>query len=163
VDCIHLAQNKIMWWVLVNTVMILWVPWKSGNFLTSWVTSSTLSITHFCGVSYTIVFISFIGACKFTVVTLHHQPHRIKHDFLSVINFTSQLHLFTKCQFWISSPWPFFHGKIHSSLFTPLLIKQSNFLCSIILELFLVICVTSDSQISVFMSFKCCLCHSKEY
>lgn len=32
VDWIHLAQNKDRWQALVNTVMWLRVPYKTGNF-----------------------------------------------------------------------------------------------------------------------------------
>jgi hypothetical protein len=32
---IHLAQDRILWQTIVNTVMNLWVPWKAESFLTS--------------------------------------------------------------------------------------------------------------------------------
>jgi hypothetical protein len=35
VDWIGLAQERDRWWALVNAVMNLWVPYNSGNFLTS--------------------------------------------------------------------------------------------------------------------------------
>jgi hypothetical protein len=35
VDWMHLAQDRGHWWVLMNTVMSLWVPLKAGNFMTS--------------------------------------------------------------------------------------------------------------------------------
>jgi hypothetical protein len=35
VDCVHLAQNGDKWWVLVNTVMSLQVPYSMGNLYTS--------------------------------------------------------------------------------------------------------------------------------
>ena len=31
----HLAQNRILWQIVVNTVMNLWVPREAGNFETS--------------------------------------------------------------------------------------------------------------------------------
>jgi hypothetical protein len=31
VDWIHLAQDRDLWWVLVNSVMNLRVPYKAGN------------------------------------------------------------------------------------------------------------------------------------
>jgi hypothetical protein len=34
VGCIHLAQDRDQWQVLVNMVMNLQVPYKAGNFLT---------------------------------------------------------------------------------------------------------------------------------
>jgi hypothetical protein len=34
----HLAQDKDQWQAVVKTVMNLRVPYKAGNFLTSWVT-----------------------------------------------------------------------------------------------------------------------------
>jgi len=37
VDWIHLAQDRVQWRALVNTVMDLRAPYKAGNFLTSWV------------------------------------------------------------------------------------------------------------------------------
>jgi hypothetical protein len=40
VDWIHLIQDRDQWHVFVNKVMDPWVPWKAGNFLTSWVTIS---------------------------------------------------------------------------------------------------------------------------
>jgi hypothetical protein len=36
----------------VNTVMNIWVPWKVGNFLTSWVTISFSRMTLLHGVHY---------------------------------------------------------------------------------------------------------------
>jgi hypothetical protein len=39
-DWIHLIQDRDQWKALVNTVMNLWAPQKSGNFLTSSVTIS---------------------------------------------------------------------------------------------------------------------------
>jgi len=38
VDWIHLTQDRDQWWALVNTVMSLWVPERTENFLTSRVT-----------------------------------------------------------------------------------------------------------------------------
>jgi len=35
VDWIELAQDRDMWWVLVNVVMNVQVPENAGNFLTS--------------------------------------------------------------------------------------------------------------------------------
>jgi len=35
VDWMHMAQDRVQWRAVVNTVMNLWVPLKSGNFLTS--------------------------------------------------------------------------------------------------------------------------------
>jgi hypothetical protein len=35
VDWIHVALDRDQWWVLVNTVMKLRVPYKAGIFLTS--------------------------------------------------------------------------------------------------------------------------------
>lgn len=32
VDCLYLVQNRDKWWVLVNTVMSLWVLYNAGNF-----------------------------------------------------------------------------------------------------------------------------------
>jgi hypothetical protein len=32
VDWIHLAHDRDQWWALMNTVMILRVPLKEGNF-----------------------------------------------------------------------------------------------------------------------------------
>jgi hypothetical protein len=40
VNWIHLAQDRDQWWVLVNTVMNLWVPQNAGNFLTTLVAIS---------------------------------------------------------------------------------------------------------------------------
>jgi hypothetical protein len=34
VDWVNLAQDRDRWWVLVNMVMNLQVPWNVGNFLT---------------------------------------------------------------------------------------------------------------------------------
>jgi len=38
VDWIHLAQDRVHWRVVVNTVMKLRGPQKAVNFLTLWVT-----------------------------------------------------------------------------------------------------------------------------
>jgi hypothetical protein len=38
----HLAQDKDQWWALVNMVINLQIPWKAGNFFTSWVSISFL-------------------------------------------------------------------------------------------------------------------------
>jgi hypothetical protein len=35
VDCIHLTQDRVQWWAVVNTVMNLRIPQKAGNVLTS--------------------------------------------------------------------------------------------------------------------------------
>lgn len=35
VDWLHVTEDMIQWWVLVNTVMYLRVPYKAGNILTS--------------------------------------------------------------------------------------------------------------------------------
>jgi hypothetical protein len=35
VDWIHVAQDRVQWWVFVNTVMNLQVPWGGGDLLTS--------------------------------------------------------------------------------------------------------------------------------
>jgi hypothetical protein len=40
VDCMHLAQDRDQWRVLVNTILNLGVPWRAGNFLTSWMKDS---------------------------------------------------------------------------------------------------------------------------
>jgi hypothetical protein len=34
-DWIHLAQDRINWCIVMNTVLNLWVPWKRENFMTS--------------------------------------------------------------------------------------------------------------------------------
>jgi hypothetical protein len=34
-DWIQLPQDRDQWWVLVNTVMDLHIPYKAGNFFTS--------------------------------------------------------------------------------------------------------------------------------
>jgi len=39
VDWMNLAQDRVYWWAVVNTVMNLWVPYKAGSFLTSWPSS----------------------------------------------------------------------------------------------------------------------------
>jgi hypothetical protein len=33
VNCIYLSQDREQWWVLVNTIMNLRVPYKAVNFL----------------------------------------------------------------------------------------------------------------------------------
>jgi len=38
VDWLYLSQDRDQWWALLNTFMNLWIPYKVGNFLTSWVT-----------------------------------------------------------------------------------------------------------------------------
>jgi hypothetical protein len=43
VNWIRLAEDRIHWWAVVNMVMNLWVLWKVGNILTSWMTISFLS------------------------------------------------------------------------------------------------------------------------
>jgi len=35
IEMIHLAQNRDKWWVLVNMVMNLEIPYNAGNFFTS--------------------------------------------------------------------------------------------------------------------------------
>jgi hypothetical protein len=52
VDRIHLAQDRDQWRVVVKTVMNLRIPYKAGNFLTSWVTISFTRRTLLHGVSY---------------------------------------------------------------------------------------------------------------
>jgi hypothetical protein len=54
VDWIHLDQEGVHWWAVVNTVMNLWVPWKAGNFLTSWVTVNFSRSTLPLGVSWLV-------------------------------------------------------------------------------------------------------------
>jgi hypothetical protein len=39
-DWIHLTQDTVQWWASLNMVMNLWVPYKMGNFFTSWATVS---------------------------------------------------------------------------------------------------------------------------
>jgi hypothetical protein len=34
VNWIHLTQDIVQWWAVMNTVMNIWVPLKVGNFLT---------------------------------------------------------------------------------------------------------------------------------
>jgi len=34
VDWIQLAQERVLWWAIVNAVMDLWIPLKDSNFLT---------------------------------------------------------------------------------------------------------------------------------
>jgi len=35
VEWIHLAQDRIQWWVLVNMVIKFWVPLEVGYFMTA--------------------------------------------------------------------------------------------------------------------------------
>jgi hypothetical protein len=35
VNWIHLAQNSVQWWALMNAVMNFWVSWKVENSLAS--------------------------------------------------------------------------------------------------------------------------------
>jgi len=39
VNWIRMPQNRLQWWVLVNTVMNLQIPWKGENFLDIWETT----------------------------------------------------------------------------------------------------------------------------
>jgi hypothetical protein len=52
VDWIHLAEDRDQWWVLVNTIMNLQVPYKARNFLTSWANISFLRRAPLHGVCY---------------------------------------------------------------------------------------------------------------
>jgi len=36
-DWIHLAEDSIQWWALLNMIMNLQVPWKAEDFLIGWV------------------------------------------------------------------------------------------------------------------------------
>jgi hypothetical protein len=51
VNWMHLAEDMGQWQALVNMVMYLQVPHKTGSFLTSWVTISVSSCTLLRGVS----------------------------------------------------------------------------------------------------------------
>jgi hypothetical protein len=57
-DWIHLAQDRGQRQVLVNTVMNLPVPWKAGNFVTSWVpiSFSRMILLHRVGYNFTCLF-----------------------------------------------------------------------------------------------------------
>jgi hypothetical protein len=35
IEMIHLAQNRDKWWVLVNMVINIEIPYSAGNFFTS--------------------------------------------------------------------------------------------------------------------------------
>jgi hypothetical protein len=57
VDWIELAQDRDMWWVLVNVVMNVRVPENAGNFLTSLKPVSFSNMTLHHGVSkYRLIF-----------------------------------------------------------------------------------------------------------
>jgi len=51
-DWMHIVQDREQWWALVNKVMNLQVPWKSGNFLTRLVTISFSKRVLFHGVNW---------------------------------------------------------------------------------------------------------------
>jgi hypothetical protein len=36
VDWIHLAQDRVQWRLLVNTVIVLWLKYTAENFLITW-------------------------------------------------------------------------------------------------------------------------------
>jgi hypothetical protein len=63
VEWMHLVQGRYQQWAVVDKVMNLQVPWKIGNFLTSWVTVSFSRILLH-GVSYLML----LGLC--TLITL---------------------------------------------------------------------------------------------
>jgi hypothetical protein len=52
VNWIHLAQDIDQWWVLLDTVMNLQLPYYAGNFLSSETTVSFSRKTRFHGISY---------------------------------------------------------------------------------------------------------------
>jgi hypothetical protein len=53
-DWIHLPYDRVQWCALVNMIMKLGVPWKAGNFMTSWASQKGLGL-H--GLSYVHYFI----------------------------------------------------------------------------------------------------------
>jgi len=57
-DWIHLTLDRDQWWALVHTVMKLRIPYKAGNFWTSWVTVGFSRRTLLHGVNYSYVELS---------------------------------------------------------------------------------------------------------
>jgi hypothetical protein len=50
-DWILLAQNRVQWQALMNTLMNIWVPYKVGSILTTWETLQFSRKTPLLGVS----------------------------------------------------------------------------------------------------------------
>jgi hypothetical protein len=70
VNWIHLAHGKDQWRVLVIMVMNFRDPWKTGNFLKSWVTVSFSRTLHH-GVSCVYCYCYFVSqSSEFAAITL---------------------------------------------------------------------------------------------
>jgi hypothetical protein len=69
-ECIHLAQDRHQWQVLLYKVMNLRVPWKAENFLTSWVTVSFSRRTLLHDVSQSVSYLT-----RSNIVTFFTRSH----------------------------------------------------------------------------------------
>jgi hypothetical protein len=56
VDWIYLAQDRILWYIFVNTVMNVWVIYNADNFLTTWANISFPRSSLLHGVNSLIIF-----------------------------------------------------------------------------------------------------------
>jgi hypothetical protein len=43
---IHLVQNRVQWWILINTIMQHWVPNKAGNLTSQATISFSRTLLH---------------------------------------------------------------------------------------------------------------------